>query len=379
MIRVAFILACSALARCEQASVASKVNMLLEHLAGLELAGEGPNTGIAKGRTMIVEHLLSGITSEEAITPPVAAVIQQIRDLFQVILTDFLADKVQDNIELNSSVGDWHHCADVEFDDRDMQYEKFAEDAAIVHKECRDSQDMRYWTLRHECEQMRLWLNSQSPPTCSPMPVSDVSSISDWYTLIDHEIWFEGKVSMYKKLEKECEQQMILWDDRKHLCDNAQDTFEAYWCLYAGERHRYCNDREVCYNGTTWHYDQARERLGAIARRRVEDARRIHFMDCLLDELVKNITSITDWKFACQHEWYEEHREFDLNYPRLPLAVNCSVVDVTPFPGHPQWYHHRYSNLPGNSPAYNSGLVCQFAQSFEIVTYDWYPDTILGR
>lgn len=302
-----------------------------------------------------VDALLKDMSQSEKLDPATVELLQNITLLFSDILTDYTANRDEDQLELDHITTVVLNCntAGVALD---VSLENQTNVSEVDHMDCRAQEEVLFDTDASTCGSFTSYLQSVTAPNCVK-PDPTVANIPQWTTMIDNgDSFFQYTLQSYLPLRNACVASTNALKTQIEACHTLQNTFEGDFCQWHSHRMSMCATRLTCYNNAVVAHQLLVADIKPISDLRVHEARLIIHMQCLIQNLIIGITDHT----ACTITPYQDMQvDYNNTYPVIPDMENCSTTPVSIYPGHTDWYLWAYGDLSVKTPAdENTGIVC---------------------
>lgn len=311
-----------------------------------------------RGRKMAIQSLLGSVAKSGKISPDAAGVLNNVTQLFTDILADFIDDRNTDQNILDEISDNVAACIPIGVD-RDQLLEQNTTNTGSAHVTCRAEEKLLFDADAEKCVAFVLLMESYKQPFVDCVkPEAAVENIGLWNDYIENGVkWFEKKPT-YEEKRDQCVASTALLAHKNQECDSAQTHYESTFCQWHEHRIQRCDNLVDCYDNHVSEHNDAVVRIKPIANQRVEDARMIVYITCLIELMTRNETNLD----LCSMGDLADFQQYNNTYPDIPDRPLCDKSPVALHPGHVDWYYQSYTlndDISGDTPAKETtGINC---------------------
>lgn len=353
-------LALLTLAGADQSSFSSGVAELQNSLQTLSLSGQNSHAGLASGRRLIVESMLT--TAEKALPEKAKTILRNVSALLQTILDDLISDHDLDVEQLNSSVS-FGSCVNDEQVTAGGVLEEAANTLRTEHVTCREQEALLFTDDSTKCRDMSSLLQGMIPQDCDfgGLSVTDVADRQTIHTkLSDNAGWFTANHKSFKTLSADCQDADALLTAKTSECNTDFTNFETKVCEFADHRHVRCAAEQNCYTGHKNHYESQVGDLRENGNQRTKDAQMITYLQCLVDKLILDQGDFAAWTAACEPLKSNDYQNYNITITDFPDKEVCDLI--ASYPGATTWETDEYSTIDAvKSPVPDTDYACVFS------------------
>jgi len=323
----------------DESNAASGINTLL---SSLKLEG-GKEGGIAQGRKMIIESMLSKALASETLLPAAQATLSNdVIPLLDLILTNLQNERIQSQADVGSLIpADYSACDPVGEQNVDTAMKTTADTwFGYVQGNFSTLSDA---SMDADCQAMRTLMNNMhtEASTLCTIPPQTSNDIPAWETLIDVQRFkFHNTdgTSMYERYVAQrdlCQASYDAYNDQDIKGDHAQDEYESAYCLWANFRLNRCHSIYLCNQRQRENYDDVHARHLAANTARLEDAESVSIVRCYIHALAT--TNVTDASVATldaapyncgNFKGADYTGNYSITLPSRPADITCDSSEV---------------------------------------------------
>merc|ERR1719240_355358 len=141
--------------------------------------------------------------------------------------------------------------------------------------------------------------------------------------------WIEPVVDDFGQQKTACDNAITDHTTQRNLCNADQRTAEDKFCLWRAARLSMCNTHDTCYSNAIAAHDAIKDALHTAGDRRVDVARLIKHVKCLLNNLRE--FGGTDTTACGLNATEEQGLQDDYNIARLIKHVKCLLNNLREF------------------------------------------------
>lgn len=372
------------LASSESASLRSSLAVIQEEMNLIPQPG--------KMRQMAIDALMKSVSESDKLDEESKGSLAEIMGLLGTILDEEVSENSNDQASLNGSVPLFDNC-NTDGVAADAAVKGAWESANISHDSCRELERDLFENETLFCEQLIDYMSKydeQLGDTCVVPHEDDIDKgtvplpedfLADWTKFLsDGANWFDGRYNEMKRRNDNCvaaREKLALW---KEDCNTKQGTMENKFCEWASSREALCGQRDTCFASELDAYENMTARIKPVADARVNAARVIEHIKCLLQAIIDGEFNSTNDGTApntiqvCKSLTESEEKEneyqnkYNVTYPDLPTKTPCDVSVVAikpegPWPEHSEaWRNYAFkkflTNFSVESPVSNDHKEC---------------------
>jgi len=261
--------------------------------------------GIARGRQMMVEGLLEGLEMENGISPAHASVITtEIVPLIDSILGELSMERDSDEYWMANTLPNqtrWNSCKQP-----NIEYNQATTDAAAAFVAFRAvSIDGTHWPststtsdMETNCGDFFTFFNAQTSArdtACNSIPTgvsSSTTSITAWReTMTTYKNGWTTYYGNFDAKYQACLGSYRTYAANKADADSKQTDFETKMCEWNVALRSMCTVASDCANRLDRHHDATEKTYEAKDAVRVENARGLRFVKCILQAIANNVSA----------------------------------------------------------------------------------------
>lgn len=328
----------------EESAFSTSVQFLKEEAKSLDLGSSGYSSGVAKGRQLVLQTVLSEVESYGSLSPAAAAALAGIPALLQSILDLITAARDADNTIAGSYVALFAACTDA------TNSEQTADAAALVTSDgaladleaCATTLATNQGTYDTACGALQTMLNTITTLTCvvpgAPSgPASTQDDADTWITTTTTVTSSFGSPSAdgwhqdFEALRPACTAAKNALTSQTSSCYVLHDTFNQAYCSYAQARTTRCDTEGSCYAGHLAAANTFNTAQATRAAQRENDAQVITSLKCLIEQMESNPTGndLDSWRAACAAIRAADYSSYRGNQADIPTEVTCPDGGVT--------------------------------------------------
>lgn len=308
---------------------------------------------------MMVEGLLEGLELQEGVSPAHASVItSEIVPLIESIMGELSMEKDADDTWMTNTLPNqtrWNSCKqpNIEYNDATTA----AANAFVAFRAV--SIDGSHWPsdstiseMETNCGNFYTWFNQQTggrDTACNSIPTgvsSSTTSIDAWRnTMTTYKNGWETYYGSFNTKYQLCLGSWRTYAANKIDADQKQTDFESKMCEWNVALRSMCTVASDCATRLGNHHDATKKTYEARDIIRVDNARGLKFVKCILEAIAANATAaqLADVNTLCPYENKPDGREClnsDKNtnpicnfsampFPTKPTAPSCDATPAT--------------------------------------------------
>lgn len=343
MLRFAFLTALTiTAASSDDQSFMQVSSTALEVSSAIQKVGEAmselPYPG--KMRQMAIDALMKSVSTVEKLDADAVALLNEIVDLLDEILTEMRASQAVDQNEINYILQLSTNC-ETTYDEGVPAAKQAAESKATEHATCRVTEDVDFGHHATECGKVTSYQNDNWKADEPGASLQHCSAVHSLDSLTQWDEWFKLYANIYKSasaqmtlLAPPCNSARDDLETQKEICDGLQHSYENLFCTWWLKQSTECTQKAACHANGVTAYNTLKATKIEVSDKRVNEARVIVHVKCLLTEL---IGGSADLPGPCTASTAAAETGIVTDYgviiKNVPPIIPCSTADVDVYPG----------------------------------------------
>lgn len=236
-------------------------------------------------RQIAIDALLKSVEGSDKISPESIEVLNNVTVLLNGILDVMRAQTITAQAEIDNVQHVVGVCNDAG-DDSDALMSGDVQTKNTTHAGCRDEEKVLFDDDADKCAELTAWLDTLSAPNCVK-PGASQENIDQWTSFLSLGLgWFEVNKEQFVPKRDACTNTTDLLEDKNTECANLQTGFESAWCQWSAHREEQCSTLASCWSNAVAHHNTLQAAKMDLAGRRMEEAKMILHVICLIERLV---------------------------------------------------------------------------------------------
>jgi hypothetical protein len=335
----------------EESSFSASVQFLKESAKGLDLGSTGYSSGVAKGRQLVLQSILSEVESYNSLSPAAVTALDPIPALLDAILLEIAAARDADNAIADTYPALFAACTDP------TNAEQVADSAALTAsnnamtalENCATELATDQGTYDADCGALQTMLNTLTTLVCVVPGASGPASTQD-----DADLWIsvtttvtqnfgnpttDGWHQQFEALRPACDAAKAALTSQLSSCYSLHSAFNTAYCSFAQARTARCSQEDTCYSGHQTDASAFNTAQAGRADQRENDAQVIASLRCLIQEMIDHPTGndLDSWRASCAATRSADYSSYRGYQATIPGQVVCPDGGVPASPGPIVW------------------------------------------
>lgn len=309
-------------------------------------------------RQFAVSALMRQVRKVEKLDDASRKTLGDVKGLLFGIAADMVADRDQDQAELNAANGMISACND-HWDTEDANAAGAVTTAKSNYDDCKDEEEAAWDEDFDKCGTLILEMTTLHSQTldCVLPTAYNFASIDTWNSFITAGLaWFTAADAEFQIKEPPCSAAIKALSEKISECEGLQTTYESEFCQWRIERLFQCNHLDTCYQDAVDHYNNASSHVMPLAVERRAEGVAIARIICLIDNLLANPQTFT--LDGCENTRTDAALDADYSLVAVTLTDKdtCDRDAVAVYPGAGTWYATYPTN--NKAPAVANLISC---------------------
>jgi len=385
--RALLIIACFVSTSAEQHGFSSALTMIQNQMSSLKLDGDSRSAGLAQGRALIINSMLSEFEGTTEMSDEVRTELNKIPPIINSIIDDLKTDKGTHDTSISAVASMFSGCVVSATKLADESAKNQSDKDDKNHSDCRsnlfsswiamagtnmpqqaNTACHAFWDFVEEnpdnknsgnngdANEMCEWKNEMDAGTDDPSQEKGVTVAEKLFRQRDN--WYsqdgltEKFMEEYERLRDDCKTKFQTLSDQTSDCNKEQTDYRGSYCTWAQRRLSRCNEEDECYDKAVEHRHKVISYVCPAQAQRKEDAAVLKYLICLVNWLVtqqndpKELQKMLD---SCANELCDAPSIATVTEGGVEYT-NCSVISCPK-------YHDEFGNDMPAQPDQESCVV----------------------